>query len=135
MPHTADVYYEAYAPTLEEAFAQVGKAVFHTMTDLTKIDLKLEDKIEVDAEDIESLVFEFIRELLYRFDVRGILYRDFHLKISEDKNKFKLTGILKGEKFNPEKHISKTEVKAPTYAQMEIKKNEKNIIIRFVLDI
>ncbi|MHA1835805.1 MAG: archease, partial [Candidatus Odinarchaeia archaeon] len=39
------------------------------------------------------------------------------------------------EKFNPAKHPSKTEVKAPTYSQMEFIEEKNKILIRFVLDI
>ncbi|MHA1754867.1 MAG: archease [Candidatus Odinarchaeia archaeon] len=134
LPHTADVYLEVFAPTIDEAFEQAGLAVFDTMTDIRLVEPKLTKEIEVEAEDLKSLLFEFIRELLYLFDVEGVLYSYFKLKVFRNKI-FKLKGIMKGEKFNPAKHSSKTEVKAPTYSQMEFIEEKNKILIRFVLDI
>lgn len=34
-PHTADVKFEAVAPTLEEAFSEAARAVTHVMTEET----------------------------------------------------------------------------------------------------
>jgi SHS2 domain-containing protein len=135
LPHTADVYYEAYGPDLNSVFERIGEALFNTMTDIKKIEPKKTREIKVEAEDLESLVFEFIRELLYILDVEEELFSQFKIKITEFKDKFLLMGTIKGEKLDRVKHISKTEVKAPTYAQMEIIRIKEKIIIRFVLDI
>ena len=70
--HTADVQVKCWAPTLEEVYAQAAYSLMTVITpDLKKISPREEKIINVKAEDKEALLFDFLSELLYVFDVEG----------------------------------------------------------------
>ncbi|MHA1652308.1 MAG: archease, partial [Candidatus Helarchaeota archaeon] len=129
------VYIEAIGSTLEEAFIQAAYALFEVMTDLKTIEPKIKRDITVEAEDLSALLFEWINQFLYFFDVEGLLFSKFKIKIEQNETKFKLNGECWGEEFNPEKHPSRTEIKAPTYSLMEIIQDDSRVMLRFVVDI
>ena len=135
LPHTADVYLEVYAPSLNEAFEQAGLALFNIMADISNVDIKLTRRFKIEAEDLYALLFEYIRELLFLVDTEECLFREFKVKIKDGKDKYSLSASIKGEKIDFTKHRLKTEIKAPTYAQMEVIHAEKEVILRFVVDI
>ncbi|MFX1453115.1 MAG: archease, partial [Promethearchaeota archaeon] len=88
------------------------------------------------AEDNEALLFDWLAELIYIFDTKNLVFSKFKIKKLESTNKkVELNAELWGEEFDPQKHESKTEIKAPTYSLMEIKISSKNVILRYVLDI
>jgi len=137
LDHTADVQVKSWGATLEEAFAQTAYGLMATMTpNLKKIDTIEEKKIKVEAEDKEALLFDFLSEFLYIFDVEGLLFSQIKVKeIKQVENNFKLEAILKGEKFNKEKHEIGIEVKAITYSFMEINEAKDRVEIKIVFDI
>ncbi|HUX99171.1 MAG TPA: archease [Candidatus Deferrimicrobium sp.] len=135
LEHISDVYVEAIGRTLEEAFVQGAYAMFETMTDIKTIEAIENRKIEIEAEDLEALLFEWIDQFLYLFDVEGLMFSKFDIKIDKIVNGYRLNGLCWGEKFDPEKHPARTEIKAPTYSLMEIIQKPSKITLRFVMDI
>ncbi len=136
LDHPSDVYIEVKAESLEEAFALCGKALYDVMTDIDAI--KAQEKVEVVVEgfDLYSLLYSWLEELLYLFDAKGFLGSDVKVEeIVKANENFKLKAIILGEKYDPQRHTSKTAVKAATYHLMEIKEENGNYTIRFVLDI
>ena len=134
LEHTSDVYIEATGETLEEAFVQAAYALFETMTDLKSIEAQEKCQIKVDSEDLNALLFDLIDQFLYLFDVDGLIFSKFEFQIKKDK-KFELIANCWGEKFDPQKHPPRTEIKAPTYSLMEIIQEPANVTVRFVVDI
>jgi len=135
LDHISDVYIEACGTDISEAFEQAGLAIYDTMTDLNTIEMKLEYNINVESEDLKSLLYDYLDELLFLFDSKYLLFRDIKLKIDEINGKYVLKGILKGEKFISSKHMSKIGIKAATYSLMEFIKKKDGICIKFVMDI
>ncbi|MFX0139603.1 MAG: archease [Candidatus Hodarchaeota archaeon] len=136
LEHISDVYIEVQAKNLSEAFEEAAKAVYATMTNLKHIEPLIKHEVRLMAEDREALLFDWLGELIYIFDTKNLIFSK--IKINELKSingKFKLYGELWGEEFDPQKHESKTEIKAPTYSLMEIKIASNNVVLRFVLDI
>jgi len=136
LEHTADAYIEAYGDTLEEAFENAAFATIEVMTDAEKVGPKIEDDVEVEAHDEYALLYNWIEELLIRFDATENLYSRFKISnIEETSSGLKLKAKIWGEPFNPERHIQKVGVKAVTYHRMEIVKKPKKVTVRFLLDI
>jgi len=135
--HTADVQVRSWGPSLEEAFSQTAYSLMTTITpNLNKIAVKVERKITVEAEDIEALLFDFLSEFLYIFDVEELIFNQIYVhQIERLNDNFKLFATLKGEKFDLDKHEIGTEVKAITYSFMNIEKKHESTIIDIVFDI
>ena len=135
--HTADVQVRSWGPSLEEAFSQTAYSLMTTITpNLNKIAVKVERKITVEAEDIEALLFDFLSEFLYIFDVEELIFNQIYVhQIERLNDNFKLLATLKGEKFDLDKHEIGTEVKAITYSFLNIEKKHESTIIDIVFDI
>jgi len=135
--HTADVQARCWGTSLEEAFNQTAYSLMATITpDLKKISPKVVKKVKIEAEDKEALLFDFLSELLYIFDVEELVFNNIIVQIiKESDDLYILNAILRGEKFDVAKHEIGVEVKAITYSFMEITENKNKAEISIVFDI
>lgn len=129
--HTADVGIHAYGEDLEEAFEEAGKGLFSIMVDLDTVEQKEEHEIELSADDWESLLVNFLSELIYIFEVKDYLFSDFEVHLEENDGR-ELTAIGKGEELDTDKHTLETAVKAVSYHEINI---DTEGDIRIILDI
>lgn len=136
LEHRADAYIASYGRTLQEAFENAGLALFEVMTDTRHVEPRIEDTIEVEGHDEQSLLYNWLEHLLVKFEVDGKLYSKFKiLNIEKKGEKLKLKAKIFGEDFKPEKHLQKVGVKAVTYHLMEIKKEPQKVTLKFLLDL
>jgi len=136
LEHTADLYVAAHGVNLEEAFENAAYATFEAMTEIEKVEPKVEDSIEVEGYDEYALLYNWLEALLVKFEITENLYSKFKIsRIEKMPNGFKLNAKIWGETFNPEKHPQKVGIKAVTYHQMEIIKKPKIVTVKFILDI
>ena len=137
LDHTADVQVECWAPTLEEAFSQTALSLMATISpNLNLISPSFNKEILIEAEDKESLLFDFLSEFLYIFDVEELIFNEISIEsIKKKHEKYILRANIKGEIFNKDKHEVGTEVKGITYSFMEIKENKVSVKIKVVFDI
>jgi len=130
-----DEFIEAYGCNLEEAFESAGMALVDTMIDIEKVDEKIEESMKVDGWDLKNLLYNWLEELLIKVTSEGKVYSSFNVKIDEKDGSYELEAIVKGEDLNVKKHKPKTEVKAVTYHQMDIKSDSGGVTLRFLLDL
>jgi len=109
----------AYGDNLEEAFEETAKGMFSIITDINKVEGKTTRELEMESENLESLLVNFLSELIYLHEVHDELYRDFNVKIEEE-SLIKLYATAKGEKIDLEKHDLDTAVKAVSYHEISI---------------
>jgi len=129
LPHTADQYIEAYGSTLEEAFENVALGMENMM--VQGIEPKVKVEFEVQGKDEKELLYNFLDKLLFYKDTENLFFSKFKVKI--EKNKLHATCF--GESFDPSKHTSDIEVKAVTYHDLVIKKEDNNFIVKVLVDI
>ena len=65
--HTADTGLIAYGNNLAEAFANAAYGLFSIITELNKVRGMKSQPVAVSAEDVESLLFEWLNTLIYIF--------------------------------------------------------------------
>ena len=109
--------------------------MFGYMTDLETVEELSSADLEVEGHDMESLLFQFLDECLFIFSVEPFLVARRVVIHSFDKENFKITATLHGETFQIGKHPQGTEVKAITYASMEIYDTEDNHEVFVIIDI
>ena len=119
--HTADVGIRAYGADLKEAFANAARGLFSLITELDSVEEVLHRDIEVNAPDIESLLVEWLNELIFIFDVENILFKRFDIITLSDTQ---LKARSYGEKVDKSKHQIKMGVKAATYHMPKVEKND-----------
>lgn len=136
LEHVADVYIAAYGADLAEAFENAALAMFETMTDAESVQPRVGETVEVEGHDRQALLYNWLEELLIRFDVKNMLYSRFKIqKIEETTEGFRLEAEVYGEPFRKRKHRQKVGVKAVTYHEMEIKEEAEGVVVKFILDI
>ena len=131
----ADMGVIAEGETLEEVFRESARALTNLMVDIDTVEKKIERKITVKSEDLYSLLYDFLTELLIIRDSEGIVFSDFHIKIYREDDGYRLECIAYGEELDREKHNPKEEVKAITYHKMEIEERDGKYTIKYIVDI
>ena len=117
--HTADVGIIAYGADISQAFANAAKALFSLITELDNVGEVICRDIELTASDEESLLVQWLNELIYLFDVENIVFKRFDIT-QLDNTQLKARSY--GEKVDSAKHKLKTGVKAATYHMLKVDK-------------
>jgi SHS2 domain-containing protein len=130
--HTADAGIKAYGKTKEEMFKNAALGMFDIMANLKNIKLQECIDLEVEAENIEELLVAWLRELLYQAEAKKVLFKEFSFQYF---NEVRLRALCYGERINPKKHRIKTEIKAVTYHQLQVKQENSLWIGRVIFDL
>ena len=119
--HIADVGIIAYGADISQAFANAARALFSLITELDDVAEVLYRDTELTAADEESLLVEWLNELIFLFDVENIIFKRFDIT---QLNNTQLKARSYGEKVDSAKHKLKTGVKAATYHMLKISKGD-----------
>ena len=130
---TADVAFIAYGSSLDKLFENAALAMFEVMINTKRVKKKIKREINEKSIDLESLMFNWLNDLLYYYGAEGLVFSDFNVKI--DPKKFTLNAIAFGERIDILRHEVKTEVKAATYHLLKIWKEKNLWKVRVILDI
>lgn len=130
--HTADVGIIAYGADIKQLFSNAALALFSLITEPGSINEKLRRHLEIISEDKDSLLVEWLNELIYLFDAEHVLFKRFDIE-SLTNNQLKATCY--GEDFDPLKHKIKTEVKAATYHMLKINRNNRGYEVQIIFDV
>ena len=132
LDHTADIGIIVYGENLKALFENAGEAFFHIITDLKKVKLRTEKHIMIEGESLERLLVDWLSELLYFHDVENLLFKQFKIK---SVGKDGLKAVAKGEPFEEGVHAIKTEVKAVTYHQIEVRQEKGHWRAQVIFDL
>lgn len=129
--HTADVGIRAYGADIGQAFANAARALFSLITELDNVGEVIYRDIELAAPDEESLLVEWLNELIYLFDAENIIFKRFDIT---EINDTRLKARIHGEKVDSSKHKLKIGVKAATYHLLKVSKGD-GCQVQVLLDI
>ncbi|MDY6865051.1 MAG: archease [Halobacteriota archaeon] len=129
--HTSDVGFEVEEETLEKLFSSSALAMYGFMIDPFEIESILSRDVDIQSEDLESLMFDWMDELIFLFESEKIVFNKFDLIIED----FHMIGRCEGGVFDPLRHETGIVVKAVTYHMMEVKKRNGIWNTRVVLDV
>ena len=132
LDHTADIGLVIYGENLKALFGNAGEAFFHLITDLRKVRRRIERRINIGGESLDRLMVDWLSQLLYLHDVENLLFKGFKV---ESVGKNGLKAIVKGEPFREGIHVIKTEVKAVTYHQIEVRQENGRWRAQIILDL
>ena len=130
--HTADLGVEIYGINERELFCNAAFAIFDIMTDVNLVRAKEEKPFFVEGGDLEELLVNFLREILYMYNGEGLLLKEFMIS---GMNNFHIKGTARGEPFARERHHINIEIKAVTYHQVEIYTTARGWTARVVCDV
>ncbi|NQU78432.1 archease [Candidatus Woesearchaeota archaeon] len=127
---TSDVVFEAYGSSLKELFENSAEAMFSMICKLDLVEPVDEYKIEVESDDVEGLMINWLQTLIAEVDIKEMFFSKFRVTDITEKS---MTAFVYGESVSKEK--GETVVKAVTYHQFELKKTDDGYMCRVSLDI
>lgn len=130
LEHTADVKIRIRAESHEELFRTASSALFST---LYSGDCRIERErgLQVSADTIEDLLWEFLSELLFVSEVESFVVCETEVVFIEGG----LSATIRGETFDPERHGGGREIKGISYSDLFIRKIDTMICAEIIFDI
>lgn len=130
--HTADFGMEFFGGSRDELFVSAGEGLFDAICDLDEVGCAESFDIEVDGIDIEELLINWLRELLYLHHIKGMLLRKFDIFALDD---YTLRAKVGGERFDKNRHCIKREIKAATYHDLKVERKDGMWMSRVIFDV
>jgi SHS2 domain-containing protein len=115
--HTGDIGVRVFGESLSRLFEQAAHALTFILTDPETIRLSETRTLLVEARTDEELLITWLNELVYLFDTKGLLFKNFNVLSVHD---HRLEALAQGESYDEGRHPIKTTVKAATYHQLKI---------------
>jgi len=128
LEHTADAKFQAYGKTLDKAFENAALAMFNVMYK-GKVKKTGKYKIKVKGSDKESLLYNFLEELLFLLDTKSFFLSSAKVKITDNMLEAEVSGD------SAKNYKVMTDVKAVTYNEMFIKHEKDMWICQVVVDV
>jgi len=119
LQRSSDLQVKVYGRTQEELFSNSGFALFDVMTDVDRVEVKDGLPLEVEGADRDELIVNWMRELLYLYQGSGYLLKEF--KVREVRENY-IRGEVCGEKFDPDRHEIRRDIRAVGYHQSRMVK-------------
>lgn len=138
LDHTADIQVHSWGKSLEEAFEQATYGLMDLMVDTKGVSPEISKEITISAPDKEILLVDYLSEYLSIFDIDELLFSKIKvdkIEFNEKENKFMVHAIAYGEKYNSDKHMLDTEVKAITFSYLKIIENEGKTELYVIFDL
>ena len=128
LKHTADIKFQAFGKSIDEAFENSALALANTMYS-GKVAKVKKKKIKVEGKDYESLLYNFLEEILFLLDSEGFFVSDVKVFVKD----FSLVAEVFGD--NSENYKIGLDVKAITYNEMFVKNLRGKWVCQVVLDV
>lgn len=132
--HTADVGIRCRASTLDELFAEAGRGLFSVMVaNLEAVRPAEPSRVELAGASgrLDDLLFDWLAELLYRFDTRRQLFSRFDVRVHDTG----LEATAWGESMDRTRHEMEREVKAITYHGLKVEHQPDGWLAEVIVDI
>ena len=135
LEHTADIKFQAFGKTIEEAFENSVYAL-NSVISKEKIKDALVTKIKVTGKDYESLLYNFLEEFLFLLDSENFVFNKINrmrdIKLNKNKE-YELIADVSGD--SSKKYEFEQNVKAITYNEMFVKQEKGKWICQVVVDV
>ncbi|HVL80928.1 MAG TPA: archease [Actinomycetota bacterium] len=134
--HTADVGVEAWAATLEELFVEAARGLIAVMGRGTG-PAELSRRVELSAPDVEALLVDWLSELVYAFEVHGVVAADGDVRIRRPVTQ-DADWVLEADVTGTDANAFEQEgaaVKAVTYHAIEVTEGASGARARVYLDV
>jgi SHS2 domain-containing protein len=130
VPHTADLEIRVWGNDLESLFKSAAEGMFHLcgVEDLEQGISSVKQAISLEAMDFEGLLILFLEELLYRITEDSMYYQIDSIVIDSE---FSLKAKLSGTQIQSYQR----DIKAVTYHNLNIQRNDQGYQVNIVFDI
>lgn len=156
--HTADLGLRVQAQQLDDLFAEAGRALFSVIVEnLHEVQPRQSYPVQLQENTLEYLFFDWLDTLLYLFDAKKLLLREFEVQVmqsAQDASEtgpggrepgltnphspagmWKLTATVRGEPLDRTRHQLDHEVKAITYHGLKVERTADGWLAEVIVDI
>jgi SHS2 domain-containing protein len=124
--HTADWELHVWAPDLETLLQTAAQGMY-ALSQTEIIGTPVERNFSFPYQDGESLLVDFLSELLFFGENEGIAFSKYHFDFNGSTFKVRASGALIKDQVK--------EIKAVTYHRMRIQENERGLEVNIVFDV
>ena len=130
--HTADFRLEIFGVDPASLFQQAAMALFDLISDPSLLNGIHRSAIEIHGDDWADLMVNWLRELLYCWNGDKRLVAGVTIDLIEPT---RLKATLAYDRYVPQRHEIRNEIKAATYHQIEVRPHADGWIGRVILDV
>ncbi len=133
---TADIAFSAWGKDLEETFIAASDATMNVMVEnLDSIQPLERREIQLQNEALDMLLFDLLQELIFYKDSERLMLRIDQIQIEKVDGQHVLKAIALGEKLDPNRHLTRADVKAVTLHCFQLVKIDQGWKTQIILDI
>jgi protein archease len=129
--HDADIGVRGHGATLAEAFARVGLALTAVVTDPASVRETLSLEIACEAQEPETLLFDWLNALVYEMATRRVLFARYDVKVDGPRLRAKAFG----EPVDVARHQPAVEVKGATWTGLRVARERGAWVAECVVDV
>lgn len=130
--HTADLGLRITAGSFPELLSEAGRGLCSVLVEnIEAVQPVREVTIRIPGTASDYLLFDWLTELLYRYESEGLLLVDFSPAVDDEG----VTVVARGETVDGERHQRTHEVKAVTYHLLEVSETAAGWEAAVILDI
>ena len=140
--HTADIGIRVRGKNLPGLCENAALGMFSLLADLKSVKPSLKLKVSADGNDPESLLVNWLNELIYLAAVKKMVFSEFAVKKYGQpggkvakKVRYSISAEIRGEKLAAFGKRLNYEIKAATYHQLKIKKISSGCEAGIIFDI
>jgi SHS2 domain-containing protein len=101
------------------------------IVDLAEVRPQQAVEFKIDGDELDLLLFDWLSELLFRFDSEHVLLAQFEVHVG----RHGLTATARGEPIDPARHRLDHEVKAITYHGLRVEQQAGTWLAEVIVDI
>jgi SHS2 domain-containing protein len=126
--HTADIAIRVWGQSLGELFANAAYGMASQLTEIEDVELTMQTEIELEAQDVEMLLVDWLSELLYLGEREDVAFVAFDIS---EVTPHKLRAVARGGPIvQHQGHI-----KAVTFSELDVRETEQGYETIIVFDV
>jgi SHS2 domain-containing protein len=129
--HTADIGIIARGSGLPALFSNAASGMLSLLIEADTLRQDVTREISLEAGDMETLMVQWLNELLYITYTEKLVLHKFDIVIDENR----LAASCKGQEIELNSHIFKREIKAATYHNLRIVERDGEYSAQIIFDI
>ena len=132
LEHAADVGFRAFGDSIVELFVNAAIALESVALDTSRVEPRSEYALSAEGEDHESLLINWLNEIVYYLDGRHVVLCRFEIS---ELTATSVRAKAWGEPRDRDRHPARIVVKAATYHQLRIQQANGRWVAQVFLDI
>jgi SHS2 domain-containing protein len=129
--HTADVGLIARGKTLTELFTHAAQGLVELIAEDSRLAPAESRTVSLTEDSVGDLLRAWLTQLLVWFDAERFVPAEYAVTVSETA----VGGTVRGERFDPSRHVCGTEVKGVTRHQFRIERTPDGWAARIIFDV